>query len=96
VIVETGDGRDNLVHTRGMIKFARPDVLAPLLMARPDFGARVVRALGQRLADGEVLPLNTVVRIDGIPRFRAYPYEPDVNAPQVNLNNDGLLLLPDD
>jgi hypothetical protein len=96
VIVETGDGRDNMVHSRGMIKFARPDVLVPQWMTRPDFGARAVRALGQRLAAGEVLPLNTVVRIDGMPRFRVYRYEPDVNAPEVNLNNDGLLLMPDD
>lgn len=96
VTIETGDGDDLLVHTRGMIKFARPDVLIPLRMTTPAFGARVVRALGQRLADGEVSPLGTVLRIDGLPRFRVYPYQPDVNAPEVNLNNDGLLLLPDD
>jgi hypothetical protein len=96
VIIEEGDGRDNLVHTRGMIKFARPDVLVPQQMTPSPFAARTVRAIGQRLAEGEVMPLNTVVRIDGIPRFRAFAYEPDVNAPQVNLNNDGLLLLPDD
>ena len=95
VITETG-GDDTMVHTRGMVKFARPDVLIPLRMTPQAFAARTVRALGQRLADGEVLPLGTVLRIDGIPRFRVYRYEPDVNAPQVNLNNDGLLLLPDD
>jgi hypothetical protein len=95
VIIETG-GDDTLVHTRGMAKFARPDVLVTKRMTRPAFAARVVRAMGRRLAGGEVAPLNTVVRIDGIPRFRVYPYEPDVNAPQVNLNNEGLLLIPDD
>jgi hypothetical protein len=94
VIVETGDD-DTLVHTRGMVKFARPDVLVPKRMTQPAFAAWVVHAVGERLAHGDVVPLNTVVRIDGLPRFRIYPYEPDVNARQVNLNNEGLLLIPD-
>ena len=95
VIIETG-GTDNMVHTRGMIKFARPDVLVRAGALSSGFARRVVHDVAEMMAAGYVHPRNTVFRIDGVPRFRLVRYEPDVNAPQVNLNNDGLLLVPDE
>ncbi len=83
------------MHTRGMAKFGRPDVITGL--ALPDmveFLEQVLRQVAQALADGASVSPGQGINIAGKRAFALVPYQPGVNAPQVHLNNEGMLIVP--
>jgi len=86
-------GFGHVVHTRGMIKFARPDLLTGVTNDRIEHTGRVLNHLSRMLAEGMVLVPHRRLRFDDDHTFEVVPYEPDGNAPEVHLNNDGLLLV---
>jgi hypothetical protein len=81
----------HLMHTRGMIKFARPDVLLVVDGEHNDDDAAIVNGIARGLADGRVLTVGEVIRI-GDATLRATSYSPTPDE-DVNLNNEGLLLV---
>ena len=95
VIFETdaSPGYGHVVHTRGLAKFGRPDLL--MLGAKPedaDLAGRRLDALATRLAMGErLVPGATLETLGGTALLEEY--RPGANAPDVQLNNDGLMLL---
>lgn len=94
IVVETGDGPGLAVHTRGMAKFARPDLIGMPERSERDLMAQVLWRLARLSADGADIPVGQRMRFDEQHAFTTVGYQPDVNAPQVNLNNDGLLIVP--
>jgi hypothetical protein len=91
---EPSDGFGHAVHTRGLAKFARPDLI---LGATPDefeVAQLVLRALAGRMADGAIVEPGQTVGGNGR-MFHVTRYAPGLNGPEVNLNNEGLLLVRD-
>jgi hypothetical protein len=80
------------IHTRGMAKFARPDLMAAAEPDTADMLAQVLHHLAQALADGETLSPGQAIDVDGRHEGSLMPYQPGVNAPEVHLNNEGYLL----
>lgn len=91
--IEPSRGVGHVLHTRGMLKFARPDLLTIVPEFDRDRAVNLIRALAQAQALGHTLPLARIQMVRGVGRGRLEPYVPDENAPQVNLNNDGLVLV---
>ena len=92
---EPEHGFGHLMHTRGMLKFGRPDLI--VVGIPPKHGVRIadiVNQLAERLALGARLdPLDTV-ELEALGMLRADRYIPGENAPELHLNNDGLVLVP--
>jgi len=86
-------GFGHAVHTRGMRKFARPDLITGAPADRIEYTAMVLSHLARMQAEGALLTEGQVFRFDGSHTVQLVAYEPDGRVPQVNLNNDGLLLL---
>lgn len=84
-------GFGHAVHTRGMLKFGRPDLIAGVPADRIEQTGRILNHLASLQADGHVLAVGQRLRADGRVVTVA-PYAPDGIVPEVNLNNDGLLL----
>ncbi len=85
----------HIVHTRGMKKFGRPDLVVTAVP--PVHGARIgaiLNRLGARLAEGAVVEPGDTVEIEGVGLLEAEEHRPMENAPQLNLNNRGLVLRP--
>jgi len=95
VIFET-DARSKsglrFMHTRGMIKFARPDILLRADDLSNVADGQVISDMARSLAAGRVLRDGQRVYV-GERRYVARAYRP---APDddVNLNNEGILLEP--
>jgi hypothetical protein len=89
----TGD-LGHLLHTRGMAKFARPDLLTFADPADVQIHYQVLHTIAITLAEGTVMRPDQLIRFDGEHAFGLVAYEPDGNAPDVGLNNDGLLVVP--
>jgi len=85
-------GRRHLLHTRGMGKFARFDLLTKIQPSERDKAAEVLLGLAQAEALGHVLRVDRENWVTGLGGGRLVAHAPEVNAPEVNLNNDGLLL----
>jgi len=85
-------GFGHVVHTRGMLKFARPDLITGVPAERIEYTGRVLNHLGRLLAEGAVLRAGQVLRFDGEYAIELEAYQPDGNAPEVHLNNEGLLI----
>ena len=81
------------VHTRGMIKFGRPDLIAGVPAERIDETGRILNHLAGMLAEGDILVPGQQLRFGGQRMLTVETYEPDATVPDVNLNNDGLLLV---
>jgi hypothetical protein len=81
------------VHTHGMIKFARPDLIAGVASDQIRHTGRILNHLARMLADGHVLVPGQKLRFDGQRTVMVTPCQPDATVPNVNLNNDGLLLI---
>jgi hypothetical protein len=97
LIFET-DGDESwghVAHSRGLRKFGRPDVV--LTRLTEEHGERVGHLLApivRHLCDGHRLgPGGTVSGPGG--DLLAIRYVPGISAPDLHLNNDGLLLRPD-
>jgi hypothetical protein len=80
------------VHTRGMVKFGRPDLVAGVDADDIQHTARVLNHLAGMLAEGHVLTPGQNLRFDGQRTLRVEPYAPGGPVPDVSLNNEGLLL----
>jgi hypothetical protein len=81
------------VHTRGLTKFARPDLIAGVPAPQISDTALILNQLAARLADGAILTPGQRIRIDGRRTLRVTPYQPDAVVPDVQLAEDGLLLI---
>jgi hypothetical protein len=81
------------VHTRGMIKFGRPDLIAGVSADRIEETGRILNHLARMLAEGDMLVPGQRLRFDGRRTVLVTPYTPDATTPEVNLANDGLLLV---
>lgn len=95
VVVETDDtpGFGHVIHTRGLAKFGRPDLL--LKGAAPGdahAGGVLLNGLARRAALGAAFRENHTVGPNGLTPRALARYEPGVIHPEVNLNNDGLVL----
>lgn len=87
---EPGPGIAQLLHTRGMAKLARPD----LVIAIEDPGdreplARALRELARRASTGVAFEPETRTVAEG-QRLEVGPYAPGM--PELGLNNEGLVL----
>ncbi|MEW5738660.1 MAG: hypothetical protein AB1938_07015 [Myxococcota bacterium] len=81
-----------LVHTRGMLKFGRPDLVAVgVPKAQWDKAGALLRTLALAMAGGAVFKAGQTSGEDKA-KVRFVAYEPPKNAPELNLNNDGLLV----
>ncbi|MCC6337996.1 MAG: hypothetical protein IT380_28890 [Myxococcales bacterium] len=94
VLVESDPLPDGtfLVHTRGMLKFGRPDLVAVgVPKAQWDQAGALLRTLAMAMAGGAVFKAAQTSGEDKA-KVRFVAYEPPKNAPQLNLNNDGLVV----
>ncbi len=89
---EVAAGFGHPVHTRGMTKFGRPDLITGIPGERIGEAATVLNQLAAMLADGHVLAPGQQIRIDGERTLTVVPYVPDDRIPDVSLIDDGLLL----
>lgn len=81
-----------LVHTRGMKKLARPDLVAlGVPKEKWDQAGALLRTLALTMAGGVVLRAGETTR-EAKTEVRLEAYAPPGNAPQLHLNNDGLLV----
>lgn len=81
------------IHTRGMTKFARPDLIAGVPADGIEDTGRILNHLGRMLAEGHVLVPGQRLRFDGRRTLRVTPYTPGGTVPDVALANNGLLLI---
>ena len=86
-------GFGHAVHTRGLLKFARPDLVVGVPADRIEHTGRVLNRLGRMLAEGAVFEPGQRFRFDGDRTLLVTPYEPNDTVPDVELNNDALLLV---
>jgi hypothetical protein len=81
-----------VVHTRGMLKFGRPDLVAVgVPKAQRDKAEALLRALALAMASGAVFKAGQTSGEDTA-KVRFAAYEPPKNAPELNLENDALLV----
>lgn len=85
-------GFGHAVHTRGMHKFARPDLITGVPAEEIEYTGRVLNHLAGRLAEGAVLVPGQVLRLGDDHTMELSAYRPDGNVPEVHLNNHGLLI----
>ncbi|MFG3602468.1 hypothetical protein [Micromonospora chersina] len=90
---EPTPGFGHPVHTRGMMKFGQPDLITGVPADRIQDTAQILNHLARMLAEGHILVPGQQLRFDGRRTLAVTPYAPDTTTPDVNLNNDGLLLV---
>lgn len=86
------EGGWHVSHTRGLVKFARPDVI--LFGLGPDdaeAAGDVAWALAHGLAEGRVIHPGEAVRVHG-KVFESRAYRPGAGDPDLGLDNVGLVL----
>ncbi|WP_433794646.1 hypothetical protein [Actinoplanes sp. CA-252034] len=91
---DASPGFGHAVHTRGMLKFGRPDLIMGVPEARIGEAAGILNQLAGMLADGHVLDPGRELRVDGATSLKVVPYTPDDRVPDVRLIGDGLLITP--
>ncbi|GAA1825815.1 hypothetical protein GCM10009682_51930 [Luedemannella flava] len=94
------DGFGHVLFTRGMAKFARPDIVAVVRPGMARMVNRVVRQLAGMLAEGgTAIPGQRLGAGDpslgGAAAFHLAVYDPPSNAPALPLSNDALLVVAD-
>jgi hypothetical protein len=90
---EPTPGFGHPVHTRGMIKFGRPDLVAGVPADCVEETGQILNHLARMLADGHILVPGQRLRLDGQRMLTVAAYAPDATTPDLNLNNDALLLV---
>ncbi|GAA1612724.1 hypothetical protein [Actinoplanes couchii] len=80
------------VHTRGMAKFGRPDLITGIAAEQVGEAAGVLNQLASRLAEGHVLAPGQQIRVGRTRTLTVEPYVPGDRVPDVGLIADGLLL----
>jgi hypothetical protein len=89
---EASPGFGHPVHTRGMIKFGRPDLITGVPAEQIQETGAILNHLARMQADGHLLVPGQQLRFDGRRTLTVEPYEPGGGVPDVVLSNDGLLL----
>jgi hypothetical protein len=90
---ESSPGFGHAIHTRGMAKLGRPDLIAGVPADRIEHTGRILNHLAGLLAAGHVLVPGQRLRVNGDQTLTVAPYLPDGTVPDVNLNNEAVLLL---
>ncbi|MDI6101769.1 hypothetical protein QLQ12_24410 [Actinoplanes sp. NEAU-A12] len=90
---ESVPGFGHPVHTRGMIKFGRPDLVIGVPEDQIGDAATILNQLGRMLAEGEVLEPGQDLRVEGKRVLTVVPYRPGGRIPDVALIDDGLLIV---
>lgn len=85
-------GFGHAVHTRGMAKFGRPDLVMGVPKDQLGEAAEILNHLARMLAEGHLLNPGQQLRIDDAKTLRVVPYVPDGRIPDVRLIGDGLLI----
>ncbi|SDT57043.1 hypothetical protein [Actinoplanes derwentensis] len=80
------------VHTRGMAKFGRPDLITGIAGEQIGEAATILNQLAGLLAEGHVLTPGQQIRVGESRTLTVVPYVPDDRIPDVGLIADGLLL----
>jgi hypothetical protein len=89
-------GFGHVTHTRGLAKFGRPDLLLfGAELAEAEACGALLNALATRAALGATFRARQTIGPSGLPHRMLQEYEPVVRHPEVNLNNDGLVLQVD-
>lgn len=83
------------VHTRGMAKCGRPDLITGVPAERIGEAASMLNQLAAMLAEGHVLEPGQQIRIGESRTVTVVPYQPGGAVPDVGLIADGLLLTED-
>ncbi|WP_146169266.1 hypothetical protein [Actinoplanes italicus] len=89
---ESSPGFGHAVHTRGMIKFGRPDLVMGVPEDRIGDAASILNQLAAMLAEGHVLTAGQQLRVNDEETLTVVTYTPDAQVPNVQLIKDGLLL----
>jgi hypothetical protein len=89
---ESTPGFGHPVHTRGMTKFGRPDLIMGVPEPQIGDAASILNGLATMLAEGHVLNAGQQLRIDDDQTLAVARYTPDARIPDVQLTGDGLLL----
>ncbi len=93
---ESAPGAGHLVHTRGMRKFGRPDLVARVDEEDAGVMAQVLRQVSAAMADGWLPAERHGVDLLAGRTLYLVPYEPADDLPDVHLNNDGMQLVEED
>ncbi|MEU4619683.1 hypothetical protein AB0G04_06860 [Actinoplanes sp. NPDC023801] len=88
---EESPGFGHPVHTRGMVKFGRPDLVMGVPEEQIGDAASILNQLASMLAEGHVLAAGQQLRVDG-DTLKVVHYRPGGDIPDVQLIGDGLLL----
>jgi hypothetical protein len=89
---ESTPGFGHPVHTRGMMKFGRPELIMGVPQDEIGDAASVLNGLATMLAEGHVLTPGQQLRIDDEKTLAVTRYTPGDHIPDVQLIDDGLLL----
>jgi hypothetical protein len=90
---EPTPGFGHPVHTRGMIKFGRPELVTGVSADRIEETGRILNYLARMLAEGHNFLPGQQLRPDGHRVLTVAAYTPNAITPELELNNDALLLL---
>ncbi|WP_436531283.1 hypothetical protein [Actinoplanes sp. HUAS TT8] len=90
---EARPGFGHPVHTRGLIKFGRPDLVTGVPAEDIEQTGRILNHLSRMLAEGVTLVPGQQFRIDGQRVLTVAPYLPGGTVPELHLGNDAFLLL---
>jgi len=90
---EPTPGFGHTVHTRGLVKVGRPDLITGVAVDDIQHTAQILNHLGRMLAEGHLLEPGQHLRFDGQRTLRVEPYAPGDNAPDVGLDDHALLLV---
>jgi hypothetical protein len=91
---EPTPGHGHVAHTRGMVKFGRPDLVIARIERRDeaDTAHRRLMSVAHALALGARMRAGETVSIGGGPTLALEEVRAGVNAPDLNLENEALLL----
>jgi hypothetical protein len=76
-----------------MMKAGRPDLIVGVPADRIEETGRILNHFARMLAEGHILLPGQRLRFDGRRTVMVTHYAPDATTPDVNLNNDGLLIV---
>jgi len=92
---ESNDGIGHIVHTRGLTKFGRSDlILLDQSPASADYASTLLYAVANFVAHGASLTPGQTMQLGDAGEFRFEEYVPGDEIPELYLNNAGLVLRP--
>lgn len=90
---EATPGFGHPVHTRGMVKFGRPELVVGVPAERIQETGQILNHLARMMAEGELITPGQKFRVNEQRVLVVEPYTPDGRVPELHLNNDALLLV---